>query len=77
MMKTKQACLTKFMNSDSLSCLSTTWVDRRPQRHLIRLAWWQQRWTQRSRSMNTSMTIFAVLVLTFLVLLELAERIVV
>jgi hypothetical protein len=74
-MNAKQARLTKFMNSDGLSRLSTTWIDQRPQRHLTKLVWWQQRWTQRSRSMNTSMTVFAAVVLTFLLLLELAGRI--
>ena len=74
-MNAKQARLTKFMNSDGRSCLSTTWIDQRPQRYLTRLAWWQQRWTHRSRSMNTSMTVFAAIVLTFLLILELAGRI--
>ncbi len=74
-MNAKQMRMTKFMHHDSLSCLSTAWVEPRPHSQ-IKFAWWQQRWIQRRRSINTSMTFFAAFVLTFLLLLEVVNRIV-
>lgn len=74
-MNAKQMRMTKFMHHDGLSCLSTAWVDQRPH-HLIKFAWWRQRWIQRRRSMSTSMTFFAAFVLTFLLLLEVVNRMV-
>lgn len=70
-MQVQQTKVTRFVNHTGISRLSTTWVDRRPHRYFTKLLWEQQWWSR--RLMSRSMTIFAAVILTFLLMLELAD----